>query len=196
METEASEISDRTERLSLITGHNALCRVLDHLQMMSPRDFHDRIHLTGNACIMNRHDRLRPFGNRFLDQRLIQIHRIRAYIHKYSLRPSEYKRICRRHKRIGRHNHLIPLANLGQQRAHLGRVGTGCRQHHFRRSRHFLQPLAAFFRKRPVPTKLSALYSLSDIFCLIPCDRRYIKMNHPLKTSVSSFYNQNQFLYT
>ena len=54
---------------------------LDDRQLVAPRNFHDGLHLAWLAHGMNHLDRF-CFGNRFLDQRRIDVERIEFHIHK------------------------------------------------------------------------------------------------------------------
>ena len=128
MEAETAKSPDGSELSAFIGRQNPLRRVLNHRQIMTFRDIHDHIHLTGNPGIMDRHDGLRFLRNRRFYLRLIDIHRIRPDIHKNRLRPPEDKSIRRGNKGIGRHDHLIPLPDIRKQRRQLRSMSTGRRQ--------------------------------------------------------------------
>ena len=86
METVTSKITNSSKCLSLVECIHTLGSILHYLQSVLSGNLHDRVHLTGNSCIMNRYDHLCSVSNRLLDQLLIHIHGIRSDIHKYNLR--------------------------------------------------------------------------------------------------------------
>ena len=96
MEAEAAKIANGPQRLSVVSAHNALCRILYHLQVVLSGNFHDGVHFTGHTGIMNRNNYARLIRNGSLDLRLIYVHRIRPNIHENKLCTGKYKGICRR----------------------------------------------------------------------------------------------------
>ena len=68
----------------LVAGHDALCRILHHLQPMPASDRHDGIHLARNTCIVHRHDRPGARVNGRFNQTLIKIQRVLTDIHKHA----------------------------------------------------------------------------------------------------------------
>ena len=118
MEAEAAKIPDRSQRFSLIRGHHSLRSIFHHKKSVFFGNLHDLIHLAAHAGIMNHRNRFRPLRNRCFNLIFIDIHRIRANIHKHSLRSPEYKSICRGNKSVRRHNYLIPRFDIRQQSGH------------------------------------------------------------------------------
>ena len=80
MEGKAAEVTDRSERMALVGGKNALRIVLDNRQVMPLCDVHNGIHLAGDTCIMNHRDCFRFGGDGILDLLLIDIHGVRTDI--------------------------------------------------------------------------------------------------------------------
>ena len=95
MEAVAAKISNGTKGFSLIVGIHTLGRVLHYLQIMPSGDLHDRVHLAGHSCIMDRNDRAGLVCDRLFDQLLVNIHGIRSDIHKYDPCTAQHKCICR-----------------------------------------------------------------------------------------------------
>ena len=141
MEAVASEISDGSQCFAFITGIHALGCIFHNFQAVSVCNIHDRIHLTGHSCIVDRHDHLRLRRDGLFDQLLIQIHGIRADIHEYDLRSPQYKSVCSRHKGIGGHDHLVTRLNITEKGCHLQRMGAGCGQHNPADVKFLLHPL-------------------------------------------------------
>ena len=95
MEAVAAKISNGTKGFSLIVGIHTLGRVFHYLQIMSSSNLHDRIHLAGYSCIMERNDCAGLICDRLFDQFFIDIHGIRPDIHKYDPCTAKHKCICR-----------------------------------------------------------------------------------------------------
>ena len=128
METITSKITNRPKSFPFICTHDTLRCIFYNQQIMSTRDIHDRIHLTGNSRIMNRHNCPCLFGNRILDQFFIYIHCIRSDIYKFHSSATQNKGVCCRYKSIRRHDDFIPRLNICQNRCHLRRMCTRSRQ--------------------------------------------------------------------
>ena len=86
MEAVTAKISNRTKRFAFIKGVHSLGRIFNNFKIIFLCNCHDRIHLTGNSGVMNRHDHLGFLRDCCLDQFLINIHCIRSDINKYDLR--------------------------------------------------------------------------------------------------------------
>ena len=83
MEAVTSKISDSSKSFTFVIGIHSLSRVFNNFQIIFLRDCHNRIHLAGNSCIMDRYDSLCLLCNCRLDQFFIYIHCIRSDINKY-----------------------------------------------------------------------------------------------------------------
>ena len=59
-----------------------LSSVFDNLEVVAPSNRHDAIHLAGHTCVMHHADGFGSGSNRGLDQRFIDIQRIRADINE------------------------------------------------------------------------------------------------------------------
>ena len=95
MEAVAAKISDGAKGFSFIIGIHTLGRVFHYLQIMPSGNLHDRVHLAGYSCIMDRNDRTGLICDRLFDQLLVNIHGIRSDIHKYDPCTAKHKCICR-----------------------------------------------------------------------------------------------------
>ena len=131
METVTAKISDSSQRFPLVKSIDTLSGILDHLQIIFFRQFHNRIHLTSHTGIMNRHDGFRLFCDRRLDFCLVDIHGVRTDIHKHAGSSPENESIRRRYKRIRRHNDFIPRLDIRQISRHFQRMGTGSGKKYF-----------------------------------------------------------------
>ena len=178
VKAEAPEISDGAKRLSLIAAHDCLCRILHHQKMMPSCNVHDRVHLTGNACVMNHCNHLCSLCNCRLDQGFINVHGIRTDIHKYRRCPAKHKGVCRRDKGIGGKNHLIPFFDIAKKRRHLQGMCAGGGKKTFPRAGQLFQIRTALFGELSVSADMLILYCLLHIFHFPSCIGRDIKTNH------------------
>ena len=79
----ASEIADGAQRPALVGAHHALGRILHHHQAVPAGKVHDGVHLAGHTRIVHHHDHLGALGDGRLDLGLINVHGVRAHIHKH-----------------------------------------------------------------------------------------------------------------
>ena len=107
MKAETAEISDGAQGSALVGGHNPLCCILYHCQMILFRNGHDCVHLTGHAGIMNRRNCPCALCHCIFYQFFINVHSIRPDIHEHRHGSSEHESIGSRHESIRRHNHLV-----------------------------------------------------------------------------------------
>ena len=82
MEAEATVVADAAESSALVACHDALRGVLDDQEMMPGGDIHDRVHLAGDAGVVDRNDGPCLVGDGVLNLCLINIHGIRTDIHE------------------------------------------------------------------------------------------------------------------
>ena len=143
---------------------------------------HDRIHLTGNTRIVDGDDRPRSVRHCLFDQRLVNIHGVRPDVDKNCPGSAENKGIRGGYKCVRRHDHLIALPDIDQERCKLCRLRAGGRQQAFCHACILLDPLTALLRERTVPAYLLVLDCLSDV-CHLPARKgRYVKIDHALST--------------
>ena len=178
METEASKVSDCSKCLALVACHHTLCSILYHQKLMTLCNVKNGIHFTGNSGIMYHGNCLGLLGYRILNQGFINVHGIRTDVYEHNPGTAQYKGICGRYKRIGRHDHLIVFLNITKKGCHFQCMGTGCCQKALTRSGLFLNPPAAFPGKITIPTDMHALYGLLHIIHFLPCKGRHIKSDH------------------
>lgn len=145
---------------------------------MAGGDIHDGIHLAGDAGVMNRNDSSCLFGDGVLDFGLVDIHGIRADIHKNGGGTAQNKGVGGGYKSIGRHDHFISRLNICQKRGHLRRMGAGGGQESLRCAGVFLDPSAAEGGISTVSADFVILDCLSHIFRRFRRTRRNIKINH------------------
>ena len=88
MERVAAKITDGAQRLAFITGHHALGGIFHHLQVMAARNLHDGIHIAGHTGIVHHADDFCFFGNGGFNFCFVNVHGVRADIHKHQLGPS------------------------------------------------------------------------------------------------------------
>lgn len=82
VETHGRESAKAPCRRSAIGGPERLCCVLDHSDPVARGDRSDRIHLTGHSRVVHRHHSPRPRSDRGLDEVLVQVQGVTAYIHE------------------------------------------------------------------------------------------------------------------
>ena len=95
MEAVAAEIADRSEILSVVCAHHALCGIFHNHQAVAAGNIHNRIHFAGNARIMNDDDCFCLFGDRLFDLRFVDVHRIGSDIDEHQPRAGKHRRIRR-----------------------------------------------------------------------------------------------------
>ena len=125
MKTVTSKISDCSQCFPLIISIHPLGCILNHFQVIFPGNRHNLIHGTGYTGIMYRNDCLCFIRNRCFNLCLINIHRIRPDIYKYTGCTTQYKCIRRRHKCIRGHDHFVSRLDICQICRHLKCMCTG-----------------------------------------------------------------------
>ena len=178
MEAEAAKIANGAQRLAMVGTHDALRRILYHLQIVLSGDFHDGIHLTGHARIVDRNDHTGLIGNGCLDLGLVNVHGIRTNIHKYKLCTSQHKGIGRRRESKAGQDHLISGLQITKKSSHLQCVAARGGQEHLLAFRHLLQQLVAFLCKLSITTNFMCSDCFGNILHLFAYIRRSIKRNH------------------
>ena len=88
MERVAAKITDGAQCPALIAGHHALGGIFHHLQVMAARNLHDGIHIAGHTGIVHHADNFGFFGNGGFNFCFVNVHGVRADIHKHQLGPS------------------------------------------------------------------------------------------------------------
>ena len=173
----ATEIAHGAKSAAFVGRHHALSGILNHKQIILFRNFVYLVHLAGDPRIVDRHDCLGLFSNRFFDKFLVQVHRIGADIHEHALRPLRHERIRRAHERERRHNHLVTGSNITESCGHFkGMRATGSHER-LDRTRMLLEPLMAPQVKSSVATNTTAFYGLLDIVEFHPYKGRLVKRN-------------------
>ena len=178
-------MADRSQRSTFIGRHHALSGIFNHEQVMFFGDRHDGVHLTRHSRVVNRHNRARFIRDCRFNQRLIDVHGIRANIHKDDFRTTQDKGIRRRNEGIARHDHFIARLDIQQQRRHFQRCGTGRGQQDFSAVKPLLHPLLAATGKTTVTTEFAAAHSRLHIVEFSAHDGWCVKWNH-LVTCITS----------
>ena len=111
VEAETRRVSQAAGPFSLIAGAMGLGRVLDNLELIPGGQGIDRVHVRRLPVKMNRHDRLRARGNRPFDEARVDIIGVRRRFHRHRGGAVVGNGEPRGDVGIGRHNHLIPLAD-------------------------------------------------------------------------------------
>ena len=107
MEGIAAEIADGAERTAFVGRADTLSRVLDHDEAVLFGDGHDRIHFAGDAGVVDNRDHAGFVGDGGFDLIFIDIHGVRAHVHKHELCASRDKGVRRRTECEGGQDHLI-----------------------------------------------------------------------------------------
>ena len=144
---------------------------------------------------MHRHDRFRLLCDRFLDFCLINIHRIRADIHKHTGSAPQNESIRGGYKRIRRHDHFISWLDIRQKCRHLQCMRTGSCQQYVFRLKPVLHPLGTFFCKRTVSADHTVFfYGFFNILCFFSHKRWAVKTNsHSSHSCLLFFFDTGLF---
>ena len=161
------QVAYATERPPLVAGHDALRRVLHHLQPMPASNRHDGIHLARDTRVVHRHDRPGARGNGRFDQALIKIQRILANIHKHRHAAAQHKSIGGGNKGKRRHDNFVARLDIQQQGRHLQGGGTGMGQKRLGTTGPLLKPLVASLGKRPITGQHVAELGLGNVIKLL-----------------------------
>lgn len=121
MEAEAAEIADRAQRAALVAGRDTLRCVLDDGQSVPSRDRHDRVHLAADAGIMHHRDHARARRDCGIDHTLVQVECILADVDKDRYAAAQHECIRGRNEGEGRHDDLVAVGDVEQQRRHVER---------------------------------------------------------------------------
>ena len=176
MKTVTSKITDCSQGFSFIISIHALSRIFDYFQIVFPGNRHNLIHGTCHTGIMHRHDCLRLFRNRRFNLCLVNIHRIRPDIHKYTGSASEHKCVRCRHKGIGRQDYFITRLNVSQICCHLKGMSTGCGQQNLFGLKMLSHPCGTLFCKGTISTNHPILFNgFPYVFCFFSHKRRSVK---------------------
>ena len=172
-------------------------------------DVHDGIHFTADTRIMNRHDGTGSGGDCCFNQVLIDVHGIRADIHKHHLCTAQYKCIGCGYEGIGRHDHLIAFFDSCKKCRQLCRMCAGSGQKALADAGLLLNPFIVLCCKFTVSADLLILHADPDIIHFLTCIRWNIKIDSHTLSSMctnaliyscdavavsSSFFSRNFFL--
>ena len=177
MERIAAEITDRAESFPLVGGHNALCRVFDDFQPVFAGDLHDRIHLTGDACIVDGHDSLGLVCDGVLYLSFIDIHCVGTDVDEYRCCARQYDGCGGARKGKTRKDHLVALFQAAQQCCHFQSGGAAGGQKSADRAEAVFNPCVAFLCKLAVPADLVRVDGFLYILKFCADERRNIKGN-------------------
>ena len=128
MKAEHAEMAERARGLAAIGRHQRLCGVLDDDQLMLLGQGHDGRHVAGNAGIVDRNDRARPWRDRAGDLVRVDVERVGAHIDEDRSRAAQRDRIGAGHERERRHHHFVAGADIRQQRGEFERGGRRMRE--------------------------------------------------------------------
>ena len=142
---------------------------------MAAGSLEDGGHVAGHTGVMHGNDRPRTSGDGFLDPPLVKVERIGADVDENRPRSTEDERIRGRDERERRHDHLITLADVAEQRRHLQRRGAGMGEEHFVSAAMFFEPLLTTAREDSIAREVSAAHRFDDVFELTPDHRRQVE---------------------
>ena len=125
--------------------------------------FDDRVHLTGHARVVDDQHGLGPRGDRILDERLVDVHRVRTDVHEHGHRAPRDERVRARNERERGHDDLVARLDVGQDGRHLESRRAGMGQQRPVSAGRRLEPLRARPRERPVTGQLTLLVCLRDV---------------------------------
>ena len=174
----ATKIANRAQSPALIGTHDTLCRILYHLEVVTTCDVHDGIHLTSHASIVHRHNDPCSVGNGGLNFALINIHGIRANVHKHQLCARKYEGGGGAGEGKAGQNDLIARLQPTKQCSHIQCSGAAGRQKHLLRVEAFFHPSIAFFGKLAVSTDLMRRNGLLNIYLLTAGNWRNVEVDH------------------
>ena len=127
---------------------------------------------------MNRNDGLCLFGDGVFYFSFVDVHGVRADIHKNGGCAAENKSIGSGNKSIGRHDHLVARLYISQKRSHLRGMGAGGGEECLCRTGMFFYPAAAESGKCAVSADLVIFDCLCHVLGSLIGAGRNIKINH------------------
>ncbi len=178
VEAKAADMADGSQRAPFIGRHHPLRGVLHHVQVMMLSDSHNGVHLTGHACIVDRHNGAGVLGDRRLDKPLINVHGVRADVDKDDFRSTQHKGVGGRDEGIAGHDHFVARLDIQQQGRHLQRGGTGGGQQHLGAAETLLHPLLAATRIAAVAAQLAAAHRRLHVIEFCTHNRGRVKRDH------------------
>jgi len=122
VEALSGQAAERPKKLSFVASEQSVRVVFHHRDVSAPRNFHDRVHLTSHACVVDRHSGASPLGDEALELALIEIESVWADVDENRLRSSQCESVGAGHKGERRDDHLVSGLEVEKERAHLQRM--------------------------------------------------------------------------
>ena len=183
VEGERRQMPDRPERTTLVERIDRLRGIFDDQQSVPIRNLHNRVHVTGDARIVDGHDDLRARRHERLDEVRVDIRLVRPAVGEHDLRPLPNERQRRRNERVGRHDHLVARPDPRENRRHLQRVRAGRREQTLAEAIPLLEEFLAPCGEHPVAGNLATENGLVDVVEFLARLVRAIEVNHLTNSS-------------
>ena len=178
METVGRQVPNASKRPTFVRGHHSLCGIFDHEKFVPSCNFHDLVHLAGNAGVMNRNNSLGLRCDSCFNQLFIQIKRVRANIHKHDFCPPQHKSVGRTNKGVTRHDDFVTRHDVNQQRRHFQGLGAGRGQQRLFAAQLLLKPMLALLTVFAISRYLVTAHGSQNVLVFVAGVGRAIKRDH------------------
>ncbi|MNE53085.1 hypothetical protein D3C80_1477910 [compost metagenome] len=148
---------------------------------------HDLVHVASDTCIMYGYDGFGFFRDGSFNQRLVDVHGIRADIDENNLCTAQHKCICRTDEGITWHYDFVAWLNVDQQSRHFKCLGTGGCQQCLFTTQAFLKPRLTAQGIFTIARHFAATHGSQYILVFIASIGWFVKRNHALYSSINSF---------
>ena len=156
-------MADAPQGAAAIARHDALRRILDHLQVVARSNRHDRVHLASDARIVDSGDGAGTRRDGGLDEALIDVQRVLAYVDEDWNAAPQHEGVGSRDERVGGHDDFIPRCNVQKQGRHLERSGAGMGQQGLTTAGPRFEPFVAPLRERAIAGKYAVEVRFRDV---------------------------------
>src|SRR5690606_27283057 len=170
-----SQMSNATERSSLIALVNSLCSVLYDEEALLLRELHDGVHLAGDTSVMDYYDRLSLRRDKCFQLRFIQIRMIWLAIHKDYLRTSEHEGRSSRDKGETGNDDLITRLYIQEDCRHLQRIGAGVGEQALLIAITIFKKLLASTGKFPVAGDLAQAHGFLNVLQFVATEEGFVE---------------------
>ncbi len=167
MEALRAEHAQRAEPTTTVFSEQSVRVVLDDRDPVTAADVEQRVHLAGDAGVVQRDDRLCALRDRALHARLVQIQRVGPHVAEHRLRAAHRVGQRGRDESERGHDHFTLGVATGQEPAHLERVRAVRRQQDLARAQRLLEQLVTGLREVAVARDVPALDRLGDVALLV-----------------------------
>src|SRR5205085_10128092 len=117
------EVTKAAEPAAAPARAEGLRRILDHAQLVAPRDVVEPVAIDRQAGEIDRDDRARRARHGAIERRKVDVARARIDVDEYRTRTDLEHDVRRRDPRERRGEHLVPLADAGEPQGDFQRRG-------------------------------------------------------------------------